>query len=158
MRKIVLFVVSFMLLSGATYAQKQLNSFNELMEVLNSGGQVRVVMHYAKCQLISDNEIEDNVPDAIGGMSIDVYEYFAEGAVRNKKAFVVFSQTKLIQNPLGKGYVSNYAKVKIQADNEVKITAEYLDPVSLEVKMTENFFTSINDGNNEGGLFLYQTK
>lgn len=158
MKKIVLLLVSVFLMGAVSIAQKQLNSFDELMETLNSGGQVRVIMHYAKCQLISDNEIEDRVPDAIGGMTIDVYEYFAEGAVRNKKAFVVFSQAKLIQNPLGKGYVSNYAKVKVYADNEVKITAEYLDPISLEVKMTENFFTSINDGSNEGGVFLYRVE
>jgi len=112
-------------------------------------------MHYAKCQLISDNEIEDKVPDAIGGMTIDVYEYFEKGAVRNDQAFVVFSESKLIQYPKGEGYVYNYVKVKITADNKVKITAEYLNPVNFSVMMTENFFTSINDGKNEGGVFLF---
>lgn len=155
MRKVVLFVLSLILISGASYAQKQLNSFDGLMEALNKGGQVRVIMHYAKCQLISDNEIEEKVPDAIGGMSIDVYEFFEKGSVRNEQAFVVFSQTKLIQNPRGNGFVNNYAKVKIFADNKIKITAEYLEAVSYEVKMTENFFTSINDGENDGGVFLY---
>lgn len=158
MKKIVLLIVSLVLISGISLGQKQLNSFDELMEVLNSGGEVRVIMHYAKCQLISDNEIEEKVPDAIGGMTIDVYEYFAIGAVRNDEAFVVFSQAKLIQYPMGKGYVSNYAKVKISADNKIRITAEYLDPITYEIKMTENFFTSVNDGNNDGGVFLYQAK
>jgi hypothetical protein len=154
MKKSLLLLSSLLFAGIIVFGQKQLNSFEELMASLNSGKQVKMVMHYAKCQLISDNEIEDKVPDAIGGMTIDVYEYFEKGAVRNNQAFVVFSESKLIQYPKGEGYVYNYVKVKITA-NKVKITAEYLNPVNFSVMMTENFFTSINDGKNEGGVFLF---
>jgi len=155
MKKSALLLSSLLFAGIIVFGQKQLNSFEELMASLNSGKQVKMVMHYARCQLISDNEIEDKVPDAIGGMTIDVYEYFEKGAVRNDQAFVVFSESKLIQYPKGEGYVYNYVKVKITADNKVKITAEYLNPVNFSVMMTENFFTSINDGKNEGGVFLF---
>lgn len=155
MKKSALLLSSLLFAGIIVFGQKQLNSFEELMASLNSGKQVKMVMHYAKCQLISDNEIEDKVPEAIGGMTIDVYEYFEKGAVRNDQAFVVFSESKLIQYPKGEGYVYNYVKVKITADNKVKITAEYLNPVNFSVMMTENFFTSINDGKNEGGVFLF---
>jgi len=155
MKKSALLLSSLLFAGIIVFGQKKLNSFEELMASLNSGKQVKMVMHYARCQLISDNEIEDKVPDAIGGMTIDVYEYFEKGAVRNDQAFVVFSESKLIQYPKGEGYVYNYVKVKITADNKVKITAEYLNPVNFSVMMTENFFTSINDGKNEGGVFLF---
>ncbi len=155
MKKSALLLSSLLFAGIIVFGQKQLNSFEELMASLNSGKQIKMVMHYAKCQLISDNEIEDKVPDAIGGMTIDVYEYFEKGAVRNDQAFVVFSESKLIQYPKGEGYVYNYVKVKITADNKVKITAEYLNPVNFSVMMTENFFTSINDGKNNEGAYLF---
>jgi hypothetical protein len=125
------------------------------MTALNSGKQVRMVIYYAKCQLISDNEIEEKVPVAVGGMNINVYEYFEKGAVRNDQAFIVFSESKLIRYPKGEGYVYNYVKVKITDDIKVKVTAEYLSPINFSVMMTENFFTSINDGKNEGGIILF---
>jgi len=132
-----------------------INSFADLMKALNSGKNVRVVIYYAKCQLISDNEIEDKSPDAVGGMSISTYEYFAQKAVRNDKAFVVTSETKLIANPKGKGYVYNYVKIKISEDNKVRIIAQYLDPKTYETLMDESLYTSINDGKNDAGFFIY---
>lgn len=144
-------LLSILMVNG----QKQIDNFEDLMEALNSGKNVRTVFHYKECQLISDNEVQEKIPDAIGGMSIDVYEYFAEGAVRNKEAFVVASTSKIIKNPMGKGYVYNYAKVKVKASNEVRITAVYLDPLTFEEKMTENFFTEMNNSNNEGGAYFY---
>lgn len=134
---------------------KQLNNFDELMNALKSGNQINMVFYYAKCELISDNEKQEKIPDAVGGMKLDVFEYFAPNAVKNKEAFLVASESKLIQNPKGEDYVYNYVKVKIIADNKVKITARYVNPVNFKVQMDENFFGTINDGKNDGGIFLY---
>ncbi len=136
---------------------KQLNSFDELMEAMKQGQKIQAVFHYKDCQLISGNEISDKSVDAIGGMPIDTWEYFAEGAIRNKEAFVVMSIAKLIANPKGKGYVHNYVKVRVYASNKVKITANYIDALSFEETMTENFFTTMNDGN-EGAAYFYVSK
>lgn len=156
MLKIYRFCIIITLLSfvSATRAQ-QLTSLDELMNALKSGKQVTAVMHYVKFKLISDNQEQDKVPDAIGGMDLDTWEYFAPNAVKNKEAFVVFSESKLIQNPKGDGYVYNYVKLRIDALNKVKVSARYLDSKTHEVNMDENFFGLINDGKNDGGLFLY---
>jgi len=50
----------------------------------------------------------------------------------------------------------NYVKVKVTADSKVRVTAEYLDPKTYEVNMTENFFGDMNDQKNESGIFFYQ--
>jgi len=146
-------VVVLVLQVGAVHPQ--ITSFDELMKTLNAGGHVRAVFYYAKCTLISDNENQEKVPDAIGGMDIGTYEYFAPNAVKNKDAFVVLSESKLIEYPKGDGYVYNYVKVKIEPNNKVRITARYLDSKTMEEKMNENFFGQINDGKNDGGVFLF---
>jgi hypothetical protein len=148
---------AFSLLIAVTYntQAQQLTSFNDMMDALKTGKNVAAVMQYAKFKMISDNEEQDKVPDAIGGMDLSTWEYFAPNAVKNKEAFVVFSETKLIQNPKGDGFVYNYVKLRIEASTKVKITARYVDPRTFEVKMDENFFGNINDGKNEGGLLLF---
>jgi len=67
-------------------------------------------------------------------------------------AFVVCSQTRLINL---NGFVYNYAKLKISADNSVVLTAQYVLPDSFELDMNEKFFTIINDCKNDGAAFLY---
>jgi len=156
MKKKNLLLITLFLISSSIFAQKQLKNFEELMTSLKSGKQVRMVVYYNKCKLISDNEEKDKIPDAIGGMNLGVFEYFAKEAVKNKLAFVVASETKLIENPKGDGFVYNYAKIKITEDNKVKITAQYIDPKTFEQKMNENFFGEINDGKNDKAVYFYE--
>lgn len=151
---ILLFICSVFTL----LAQKQLNNFEQIFNSLNSGKQINVVFHYSKCQLISDNQIKDKSPEAIGGFVIDSYEYFAPNSVRNKNAFISFSKTILIQNPLSDEdeYVYNYVKVKVSDDNKVRIIARYLNSITYKTIMDESFYTIINDGKNDGAAFYYE--
>lgn len=132
-----------------------LKNFEELMEALKSGEQVRVIASYGECQLITDNEIEEHVPNAIGGMNVDTFEYFAPMSIGNPKGFVVFSHTSLINYG---GYVYNYAKFKVTDDNKVKITAQYANAENFDIEMDENFFSMMNDGKNEGAVSFYKIK
>lgn len=135
----------------------RLTSFDELMAALNAGEQVRVVIHYKQCERGPGEEEESPVPDAITGMNIDTYEFFAPGAAHNETAFVVFSTSKLIQNPVGKGFVYNYGKVRVNADNSVTVTAKYVHPKSLKTLMDESFIGKLNDGQNNEGINLFVT-
>lgn len=148
MKRIVLILV---LLAGMVIYAGQVKSFEDLMSALQKGKDIKVVVEYGKCQLISGNE-EKTAPNAIGGMPVDVWEYFAPMSIGNPEAFVVFSQAKLINYG---GFIYNYAKIKIYEDGRAKITAQYTTAEEFELEMDENFFTTINDGKNEGALYIY---
>ncbi len=154
-----LFIFAMLVFVSSAFAMaggEQLKNFESLMDALKAGKNVKVVINYPLCKLISDNEIQEKIPDAIGGMTIDTWEYFAENAVRNKEAFVVTSTNHLIQNPKGDGFVYNYVKIKILADNTVKITAKYLNTITFAEQMDENFFGEINDGKNDAAVYFYE--
>ena len=155
MKKSIIFTVLFGLcLSFSMAGNRQLTDFQAILDALKTGHKVRAVFHYKDCQLISDNEIEENVPDAIGGMDLDTFEYFAPGSIRNKEGFISASKTVLISHPRY-GYVHNYAKVRIQDDGKVRIIARYLAPGTLETKMDESFYTTVNDKKNKGAAYFY---
>lgn len=155
MKKLIISIVLILSITFLAAKTEQLKNFEELMNSLKNGEQVRMIVYYGQCQLISDNEVQERSPDAIGGMNIDVFEYFAPLSIGNPEAFVVFSQTKLINL---RGYVYNYAKVKVSEDNEVKITAQYVEPDEFEIEMDENFFSVINNGKNDGAVYFYRLK
>ena len=140
---------------GTLFAEtRQLKDFDEIMTALKTGENVRVVIHFGKCEFINGNEIKESSPDAIGGMNIDVFEYFAPMSIGNPKAFVVFSHSSLINYG---GFIYNYVKFKVTDDNKVKVTAQYVDVIDYELEMDENFFSEINDGKNEGAVYFYQS-
>jgi hypothetical protein len=135
------------LLLPATAVQAEpvpLDSFDDLMTALRSGHTVRVVADYGRCELIVDNE-PDEAPDAVGGMVIDAWEWFAPGAVYNEQAFVVFSHASLIEHPR-QGMVTNHVKFKVWADGQVVVSARYLDPVTYEETMFEKLFAALEPG------------
>lgn len=126
-------------------ATRPAGSADEIMNALKQGKTVRAVFHYAKCKLISDNEEVQKVPDAVGGMNIDTWEYFAPNSIRNPKGFLATSHSVLINHP-SYGIVLNYAKLRIGDDGEIRIVAQYLDPKSFEIRMNESFYTRIGQG------------
>lgn len=155
MRALILLI----LFSGVLFSQnnevseEKANSFTDLLEALISGKEVRVIIDYAKCELIIDGEKIDS-PEAIGGMDIKTFEYFAPMSVKNEKAFISTSENVLISHP-GYGYVFNHVKLRFYDDNSVEITARYLHPVSYEIKMDETFSSFINSGENNGAVDLF---
>jgi hypothetical protein len=155
MKKTIALFTLWTVFLAALQAAEPITDFEDLMRRLKKGEEVRMVIYYGKCRLISNNEVQEKSPEAIGGMEITTFEYFAPGSIGNKKAFVVTSASHFIENPIGSGFVFNYVKVKIFGDNRVKITAKYLNSQTHEEIMTENFFSAIGDAENKGAVWLY---
>jgi hypothetical protein len=145
MKNLRFFLFTFLLLPTVAHTQpRPLSDFPSLLEALRQGEEVRAVIHYALCRLTVDST-EVTSPDAIGGMNLSTFEYFARNAVRNPKAFVSSSETVLINHP-SRGHVYNYVKLRIFEDNTVQIIARYLLPGTLEIVMDETFTCTIGDG------------
>ena len=158
MKKLIL-TSALLFFTISIYAQTQLKNFDQLMNALKAGKDVRSVIHYGKCELYSEGVKEDKSPDAIGGMKFDTYEYFDSSVFKGKiPSFVTTSQTVLINHPKY-GYVFNYVKIKIRIDGSVEISARYLKQKKFssryKVVMDETFIGKINDGSNDGAIFFY---
>ena len=158
MQRFGCFIMMMIFLIGAVhigYAKTvQLRSFDEILKALTSGNTVKAVFHYKGCKLIRDNEEVERVPDAIGGMELSTFEYFAPGSIGNKNGFISSSRAVLINHP-DYGFVMNYAKVRINDNNKIQIIAQYLTPNTYEIKMDESFYTVIDDGQNNGAAYFY---
>jgi len=140
---------------AASSAETPLKNFAELMSAFESGAEVRAVFHYKSMTLTIDGKVEEKVPDAVGGMALKTWEFFAAGAVGNPDSYVTSSENHLIRHPRY-GTVLNYVKVSVAASGAVKILAQYLDPRTFKVEMDETFTTLIADGANAGAAFFYR--
>jgi hypothetical protein len=158
-RSIPTFVLIILMACPGLFAQtRQITSFDSLTKALFAGERVRMVIHYAQCKLTDEGKVQEKSPDAVTGIDVGTFEYFAAGVIPNMPAFLTFTETKLIRNPKGKGYVNNYGKIRVLSDNSVVVIAQYLEPKKLSVLMDERFDGIINDGKNQGGVYFYVTR
>lgn len=152
-------IILLVTITRVSFAQAQLNNFEQVMTALKAGKQVKVVIYYGKCDLFSDGVKQEKSPDAIGGMKIDTYEYFDSSVFKGKlPSFLTTSQTILISHRKY-GYVQNYVKLKVLMDGSVEVTARYLKNRRLSAKykvvMDETFKSKINDGINNAGVVFF---
>lgn len=141
------------LIIGLQCSAQPLHTFKELLAALKEGREVRVVISYAQCRLVIDSA-ETKSPEAIGGMTLSPFEYFAPMSINNPKAFITSSQTVLISHAK-RGHVYNYVKLKIFDDNSVEITARYLHPSTFEILMDEKFHCTIAQAEEASGVRLF---
>lgn len=155
MKKIVGILSFIMVLASCVNSQpKQLTNFVQIIDALKSGYRVNAVIHYKDCMLVSDGDTL-KAPDAIGGIDILPYEYFAAGVIGKNIAFISTSETVMIYLKGFGGYLNNYVKLRAYEDNRVEITAQYLTIDKQEVKMDETFYGEINDGTNGKAIYFY---
>ena len=120
----------------------QLVSLEELMVALEEGREVTATLRYGEC--ILDGTFG---PDAVGGMKVETYEWFAAGLLGNDVDYVAFSKSSLIV--LYNDHVYDYVKVRVFDDGYVQIIAQYLDVDTFSVQMHEEFDCELDEG--EGG-------
>jgi hypothetical protein len=122
-------------------AARRLEDFDALYQALTGGDAVRVVVDYADCEMLIDNEPVGAGPVAVGGMPVGAFEYFGREVVGNDRAYISFGHSQLIAH---RDYVLNYVRFRVYEDGEVEITARYLDPQTHEELMDEAFFTTVD--------------
>jgi len=127
------------------------------MKTLTAGEEIRVVIRYADCDREHPRNGFDSIPDIAASMHIETWEYFPRHSIRNDHAFVVFSDARLIGNPIGKGFVINYGKVRISDNDSAMVDARYLHPRSHRSLMYQRYRCRIDDGSGTQGIYLYKT-
>jgi len=153
-RVCALVILCAMSMTSLAAQTRQLKTFDQLMFALRTGSEVRAIITYARCRLVIDS-VETKAPDAVGGMSISTFEYFAPNSVRNSKGFVTASQSVLISHPRY-GQVYNYVKMRIYEDNTVEINARYLNPTTYLILMDETFYGKISAGDDGNAVCLFE--
>ncbi|MBN1150645.1 hypothetical protein JXA84_05425 [candidate division WOR-3 bacterium] len=152
MRKTV-FTAIFLFAPTLFSQTDSLYDYVSLKNNLLSGIQVRVVVHYGTCTVLIEGEPIQEPPDAIGGMNIDTFEIFSKGVFENEYEYLSFSGNSLVL--LRERHVINYVKFRVFENDSVSIRAQYVDPLSYEVLMDEEFLTMIRDEKGNGGVLFF---
>lgn len=115
----------------------ELKNFKQILSALSQGYDIACYIDYSKCKLIIDST-ESTPPQAIGGMKINAWEYFDKGVIGNDFAVIICSETVLISH-WKRGYVYNYAKLRIYENGTFELNARYINPKTFETEMNETF-------------------
>jgi hypothetical protein len=124
-----------------------LASHDEVMDALQSGRQVRAILHYSGCTMYGEPG-----PDSVGGMVVEAFEWFDEGVVYNDEPYVAFSRSNLVL--MYNDHVYDYVKVRVYESGRVQIIAEYIDPETFDLEMHEEMECELDEGDG-GSVAVY---
>jgi hypothetical protein len=93
--------------------------------------------------------------DVVGGMTIDVFEYFAPGSIVPDVGWLAASSSKLIDHQ-SYGFVYNYAKLRVYHGGRVLVSAKYVDPKTFEERMSEAFECRVGNEFVQGGAYFFR--
>ncbi len=144
---------AFLCVSSLGAKTEALFDYYSLKKALIWGYSVRTVIYYGNCLLVIEGEAQDESPDAVGGMSIETFEIFPRGFFGNEYEYISFSENSLVF--MKDRYVINYVKLRVYENDSVYIRAQYIDPVSYETVMDEEFLTAIRDEERDGGIVFF---
>ncbi len=157
MNRFVMFLCAQLAMAGLVAETIQLTSTRELRIALERGEPVRMVVHYAKCRLRTAGRTAETAPDAVAGMAIGAFEYFAPGAIGNDKGFLAFSASTLIEHRTY-GLVINYVRVRVFDNDAVEISVQYFKPRTHEPLMRETYSSSLHDGRTDTSAVYFYRK
>ena len=132
---------------------RQLHHFDMLMDALQDGAAVRVVVDYDLCRRLSSGSATVATA-AVSGLTVDLWEYVPNGVEGNDRAYVVISHAALMVHP-HRGLVTNLVTITVDEDVEVTITIRHLEPGTAKEIALEKFGTTIAHGV-EGGASFYR--
>lgn len=136
---------------------KTLDNFNELLQALDSGNQVRAVIHFDKCKLETGTEI---VSEISFGFNYDWYNhYYLPINAQNTKEVIATSKNIFSVATLNNlGSINNYLRLHVFKDNTARVFGAVIDPKTYEQKITASFLCSVSNNQDQAGVMLYTSE
>lgn len=137
-----------------------LTTFDDLYGALASGSSVRAISNYSQCTFFPNSSDDAGAPvgewgpRAVGGTSIGTFEAFFDPRF-GPVPFLAFSDSTLIQNYQGVGFIHDFVKTTVLSNGTVWITVQYIDALTYNVTMTESFVCAITSPAVAGGVSFY---
>lgn len=128
---------------------KQVNSYERLLDVLDSGKKLRIVMDYNKMTFNDTGNIFYGI-DEKTGFDLDDYQYFGPWTVNNPQPYLITSFNKFVVHPT-LGPIYNYGKLRIYKDESYMLLSYFIRPDTFDTIVVK----SLNGTFDNGGLAIF---
>jgi hypothetical protein len=134
---------------------KILANYDQLLQALDSGSQVRAVVHFDKCKLESG---DGRISSLSGGLTFDVFNHY-DMPIEGNRTREVISTSKTVFS-LGTRYefgpINNYVRLHVFKDNTAQLFGAFLDPQTYEQKTAVSYTCPVSGDVNHAGVSLYR--
>lgn len=153
-----IFLLAILLSSSTTFAaSKQLNNYAQLAAALDSGDDIKAIIHIDQCKLSKNGFNKEYAKSdkiftstRINFNIFSAYQARIDGELKNT---IATSNTILTEHSLF-GPVYAYGRLRVFEDNSAEFHAAYYDPRTYEVRAIINYSCHLGDGEDQGGITL----
>ncbi|RDI42689.1 VirK family protein [Aquicella lusitana] len=144
-----------MAVSAAYAAPKTLTNYEQLLQALEQGDEVRAIIHMDKCTV---NKADVKGAADIGGSSTRInftlFSHYKVPVNGQEKYTVATSQT-LFTEHRAFGPVYAYGRLRVFEDNSAEFHAAYYDPKTYELKGAVNYNCHLGNGADQNSIVLF---
>lgn len=151
-------VIAFVLLCGvgSVYANTiQLSSFDQLVDSLRQGDDVKAVISLDDCQKVGQSTKSNSLSGAFVRVNFNVFNYYKikdEG----KNNFAVATSTAMLIEHSALGPVQTYSRIRIWDDNSISMHVSYYDPRNYDLKLSSDYLCHL--GKDDQSVRLFASK
>lgn len=141
--------------ANVSAAPKLLTSYDQLLQSLHAGEDVRAIIYYGKCAVKAGGKAAVNPADgADSRFNFNIYSHYKVVVDKQEKYTIATSNTILTEHAVF-GPVYAYGRLRVFEDNSAEFHAAYYDPKTYEVKGGADWICQLSNGADNNGINLY---
>lgn len=153
-----MFLLIFSILPVKAFAVNTLLiSFPQLVKAVESGNNVRAIVHFDRCFLQNQAKAKVNIENFDGASTrFNFYQFRHIKGMKNDqfRDTVTTTESKLNEYPNG-GFIKTFSHLSVFDDNTAEIRYLVINPANSSVQYELDWLCDISNGNDDNGLFLY---
>ena len=144
---------------SAQAASKNLMTYDQLLQAVQQGDDVRAIINFDKCTLkkAEGKSVADTSVDTSGTSSrinFTIFSHYKVPVNNQEKFTIATSQTILTEHRVF-GPVYAYGRLRVFEDNTGEFHSAYYDPKTYELKGAANYICRLGNGVDQGGIELF---
>lgn len=142
------------LVSSMTYAaSSQLSGYNDLLNALREGTKVRAIINFDGCTA-KDGTKTNLPPNMVGGFSFNVFHHYPVKMDAEHTKYAVATAIIHMTDHPSFGFVTNYVRLRVFADNTVELHSAFYDPKTYEQKRAMDYSCKMAEKAGDVGVLL----
>lgn len=147
-----------LLITTAHASPSTLTTYDQLLQALHQGENVRAIINLDKCTNKSKTKTAAENPDVTGAftrMDFKLFSYYKIPVDKQTMRYTIATSYSTLTEHRTLGLVYGYARLRVFDDGSAEFHVANYDPKTFEQKAEMNFICHLSNGVEDNGVALY---
>ncbi|VVC75807.1 hypothetical protein AQUSIP_11040 [Aquicella siphonis] len=146
-------------ISPVCMASQALTSYDQLLQALHQGDDVKAIVYFDKCVLkplpgIKMLKAESDTGGTSTRINFSIFSHYKVKTDAGQERYVIATSNTILTEHAALGLVHAYGRLRVYEDNSAEFHAAYYDAKTYALKGGANYLCRISSGADDGAVVL----